>query len=645
MKNINLHPDTIAEVKDRVDLVEIISDYVVLQKKGREFVGLCPFHDEKTPSFTVNSAKQLYYCFGCGEGGGAIKFLMEIGKQSFREVVLNLAQRYQIPIKTLAPEYQQEIQKQISTREQLYEILAVANSFYQHSLSQPEGEFALKYLQETRQLNKEHIEQFKLGYAPKGWETIYHYLVELKHYSVILVEQAGLIKKRNKGDGYIDYFRDRLMIPIHDKEGRIIAFGARSLDEQQNPKYLNSPDTDLFAKNKTLFCLDLAKQTISKQDQVIIVEGYFDAIALHIAGITNTVAVLGTALTENHIKQLSRFTESKQIIINFDGDKAGLKATERAIKEVENLIYSGQLQLKILTIQDGKDADEFLHSQPNTKEKYQELVNQAPLWLDWQIEQILGKRNLQQSTDYQLAFQSIVSLIGKITKTSTRDYYLSHCAELLCTGRNKLGNLNNQELNKVYQSLQFAIKRLSYEDYSHYQKSNSSKKFLPQSTDNLQVEQAEFLLLLIYLHYPSFRQVISDSLDEDDLVFTIKNYRFLWQQIHSIFPESILSQDSSDFLLETLQENMINHPQIAKQLTNLFNPNENQRQKLVNPQQQIKNAIACLKTVKLEKYVQYCQQQILDFEKLNDVDKISFYYQELMTTKKEISELEIIRQA
>lgn len=185
MKNISLHPDTIAEVKERIDLVEIVSDYVVLQKKGKEFSGLCPFHDEKTPSFTVNPVKQVYYCFGCGEGGGAIKFLMQIGKQSFREAVLNLAQRYQIPIKTLAPELQEEIKKEISTKEQLYEILAVATNFYQHSLLEKEGENALKYLEEKRKLNQENVQLFKLGYAPKSWQTIYHYLVEIKNYSAI----------------------------------------------------------------------------------------------------------------------------------------------------------------------------------------------------------------------------------------------------------------------------------------------------------------------------------------------------------------------------------------------------------------------------------------------------------------------------
>jgi DNA primase len=358
------------------------------------------------------------------------------------------------------------------------------------------------------------------------------------------------------------------------------------------------------------------------------------------------VAVLGTALTENHIKLLSRYTESKEIIVNFDADKAGLNATQRAIKEVENLVYNGQLQLKILTIPDGKDADEFLNTKENAQEKYQELIDKAPLWLDWQIEQIITNRNLQKSTDYELAFQSLIRLLNKISTTSTKDYYLSHCTELLCTGRNKLGQINNQEYQKIYQSLQSALKQAS--SYNYQQKNKSfSRKFLDKSSDNLQLKEAEFLLILIYLHCPNYREKIFNLLDEKDLVFSLKNYRFLWHKIQEISEQlnsDKLIQDKGDILLETVQENMFNYPQIAKQLSNVFNPDENHQQKLFNPQIQIKNAIACLETIKLEKYKQYCEQKMLEFEKLQELEKYKFYYQEVFTTKQQINQLKTIRQ-
>ena len=634
MENINLHPDTIAEVKDRVDLVEVVSDYVVLQKKGREFTGLCPFHEEKTPSFTVNPAKQLYYCFGCGAGGGAIKFLMEIGKQSFREVTLDLAQRYQIPVKTLGVDQQQEIQRQMSLRDKLYEILEVTANFYQYSLKQKEGEKALNYLQNNRHLSSANINKFQLGYAPDGWDTLYHYLVERKHYSVLLVEQAGLIKKKSRGEGYIDYFRNRLMIPIRDEKGRVIAFGARSLDGSE-PKYLNSPETELFSKSRTLFALDFAQKNIIKQDQVIVVEGYFDAIALHLVGINNVVAVLGTALTQKHIKKLSRYTVSKQIILNFDADKAGLKATKRAIKEVENLVYAGQIKLKVVNIPNGKDADEFLHSEDDAVRQYQELINNAPLWLDWQIEEIINNYDLSNSVDFELAFQNLVRLINKISNNATKNYYLSHCAEVLTNKKNQFLGFNSQELKTVYQSLQLATKHINYS-----QKRKTDKSHPP--LDNNQVAKSEFLLLLIYLHCPNERDIILSLLEAKDLVFSLAHHRFLWQKINQLLPNVSTSNDDN-YLLLTLQENMVNYPEYNSLLNGIFNVKENDCHIISEPEHYIQSAIACLEAVSLEKYKQYCKQQISQLNQRGNISKMNHYYQEIINIETQLKQLALLR--
>lgn len=393
-----LHPDTIEEIKQRADIYDVISEHVVLRRRGKDFVGLCPFHEEKTPSFTVSSSKQMYYCFGCQAGGNAIKFLMDLHKHSFSEVVLDLARRYQVPVQTLEPEHRQEFSRQLSERSQLYEVLASASQFYQHALKQSQGKLALEYLREKRQLTDETIGQFNLGYAPAGWETLYRYLVEDKRYPVQLVEKAGLIKPRKESTGYYDVFRDRIMIPIHDIMGRAIAFGGRSLGEEQ-PKYLNSPETELFQKGKTLFALHQAKAGISQLDQAVVVEGYFDAIALHAAGINNVVASLGTALSLEQVRLVLRYSDSKQLILNFDADKAGTIAAERAIGEIANLAYKGEVQLKILNLPDGKDADEYLLAR--SPEDYRQLLANAPLWLDWQIQQIIKNRDLKQATDFQ----------------------------------------------------------------------------------------------------------------------------------------------------------------------------------------------------------------------------------------------------
>lgn len=635
--NFRLHPDTIAEVKEKVDLVEIVSDYVVIQKKGRQYIGLCPFHDEKTPSFTVNPTKQLYYCFGCGAGGGAIKFLMEIGKQSFQDVIINLAQRYQIPVKTLGVEEQKEIEKKISLQEQLYEILAVANYFYQHSLQEEEGKIALDYLLYQRGLTKENIEEYKLGYAPRGWNTLYNYLVEIKGFPLLLVEQAGLIKKKSKGDGYIDYFRDRLTIPIQDSQGRIIAFGARSLDGSE-PKYLNSPETDLFSKSRTLFGINYAQSEIIKQDKVIVVEGYFDAIALQLAGIKNVVAVLGTALTEKHIKQLSRYTQSKEIIVNFDADQAGIKATERVIKEVESLVYAGQVKLKILTIPEGKDADEFLKSDVNSVSEYQELIEKAPLWLDWQIEQLIQGHNLQKSDDYEIVFHAISRLLNKISNQATRDYYLSYCAEILSRTRSNLIGLNAEDFKRVYQSLKQALTQFNNSNFNR----KNYYKSLGKSSQNQQISEAEFIILLIYLHCPNYREQIVDLLEDKDLVFSLAHHRFLWQKIH----ETLVSErgdNQTNYLLLTLQETMIENSEFNQLLSPLFYVQENRLPILSDASHYIQAAIASLETVKLEKYKQYCQQQINNLTTENELEKMSYFYQEILSTEEELKQLKSLR--
>ncbi|MBC1194924.1 DNA primase [Microcystis aeruginosa BLCCF158] len=620
MDTPRLHPDTIEEVKQRIDIVDLISERVVLKKRGREYVGLCPFHEEKSPSFTVSPAKQMYYCFGCGAGGNGIKFFMEVGKQSFSEVVFDLARRYQIPIKTLAVEQRQELEQQLSLKEQLYEIMAVAVSFYQHALSQPQGEKALDYLKVQRQLTPETIATFQLGYSPEGWETLYRYLVEQKRYPVALVAQAGLIKARQNGSGYYDQFRDRLMIPIFDSQGRAIAFGSRSLGNEQ-PKYLNSPDTPLFEKGKTLFALHRAKQAIIQQDLAIVVEGYFDAIALHAAGITNVVACLGTALSQEQIKLLLRYSESKQIIFNFDADQAGIKATQRAIEEINSLVYSGQVNLKILNLPDGKDADEFLKSRADGIGIYQELIEKSPFWIDWQISQMLVKKDLKQGLHFQQVSSSMVSLLQKLIDGNQRTFYLDYCAEILA--------------QKDATRLPYILKNLSKQvnkprfDEAHRPQGKSlaikRKNILDKSEKNGS-EKAEWLLLLIYLHSPEYRRLICELLDEKDLIFNVPDYRWLWQVILELEtqitnPRDLMSALQNHLLMITTDKN--------RDFNSLFNLNEHTSQEILQPEEQIKDAIIAMEKISLMEYRRYCQEQLV-----NDLDsnQREFYQQEFYQT-------------
>ncbi|MBP5977100.1 DNA primase [Brasilonema sp. CT11] len=640
-----LHPDTIEEVKQRADIVDVISEQVVLRKRGKDYVGLCPFHSEKSPSFTVSQTKQMYYCFGCQAGGNAIKFLMELEKRSFAEVVLDLARRYQVSVKTLEPEQRQELQRQLSLREQLYEVLAVAAQFYQHALryngqkrpsevplvEASSGEKALQYLQSVRQLKEETIQQFGIGYAPAGWETLYRYLVEDKRYPVQLVEKAGLIKPRKEASGYYDVFRDRVIIPIHDILGRVIGFGGRSLGDEQ-PKYLNSPETEVFIKGKTLFALDKAKAGISQQDQAVVVEGYFDAIALHAAGINNAIASLGTALSIEQVRQVLRYTDSKQLVLNFDADKAGTNAAQRAIGEIAELAYKGEVQLKILNLPDGKDADEYL--QGREPEDYRELLANAPLWLDWQIQQMTKDCDLKQAADFQQVSGQMVKLLKNIANSDTLNYYISHCAEILSLGDARLISLRVENLltqiapTRAFRKSTPVIKQQPVERQQSLDKSESS--LLPI---------AEALLLQIYLHYPVYRGAIVDVLDERDLQFSLSHHRFLWRQILEI------SSGIDDDLISMVQDRCLEFPEEMDLVSHLFHLNEKTQKEIISRHDKlIQAATACIELVLREKRYRHLCQVFEQIDPEAEPEKWESYCKVFYQEKQQLQELERQRQ-
>lgn len=591
MSTPRLHPDTVEQVRQTADIVDVVAEHVVLRKQGRGFVGSCPFHDDKSPSFSVSPDKQFYYCFGCGAGGNVFKFLMEIRKQSFAEVVLDLAQRYQVPIQTLAQEERQELQRQLSLKEKLYEVMAIAGKFYEHALRQPSGQHALTYVQKQRGLADDILQHFQIGYAPGGWQTLYTYLVEQKQIPLELVEKAGLIVPRQNQQGHYDRFRDRLMIPIHDQQSRLIGFGSRTLTNEE-PKYLNSPETELFNKGQILFGLDKARKAIVQQDRAIVVEGYFDVIALHAADIPNAVASMGTALTSAQIRQLLRYTESNQIILNFDADKAGQKATDRAISEVEELALRGEVQLRVLNLPNGKDADEFLKEQSSTV--YQQLVESAPLWLDWQIQAALAGKDLRQADQFQAATQSIVQLLGKLPNATLRTHYIHRCAELISEGD---GRLTLQIEDALRQQVRG-------------QRWHGRSQRWQRPADYSWREAAEAQLLRIYLHCPYHRQDVKEALKQRDLEFTFSHHRFLWRQILSVeeqpeptppaHPE--LQGNLSDVdLIEALQDLCTEYAKEMDQVYHLLQLTETTEIEILRPMLSIRTAVATLERIACEK--------------------------------------------
>ena len=518
-----IDPIAIQEIKQRADIVDVVSPYVVLRKSGSDYTGLCPFHDERSPSFRVNTKTQRYYCFGCMAKGDVIKFLQDIEKKTFTEVMVDLSERYQVPIKDFTPEQKQKIQRDVELRSQLLDVLDAASRVYQAELLKDGGRVACAYLTSERVINNEVIKSFRLGYAPSGWSELYNHLVS-RGYSVDAMITAGLIKPNIQG-GYYDVFRDRLIIPVSDSHGRVIGFGARSLGGAE-PKYLNSQETPVFSKRKVLFGLDKAKAGIATADQVVIVEGFFDAIALHSVGITNVVAAMGTALTDEQIKIALRHTNSNRVVINFDADKAGTAATNRAIEAMGAVAYTNAADLSVLLIPDGKDADGYLRR--HGVDGYRGLLTNARPWISWKIDCITSDRNLNNPSDYEVVSREFVALLKNINNPNLQSFYFSYCAEILSCGDSRLMPIR----------LSFLVKSLK----ANPVKVVASKKFMesPQHTDPLVL--AEKLLLRIYLHCPDMREYICQLLTTKNLEYHVDEHKFLWQRI-------IQAKDTPDLLL------------------------------------------------------------------------------------------------
>ncbi len=374
-------------VKQQADIVRVIGEYVRLKKSGQNFTGLCPFHAEKSPSFAVHPVKQIYHCFGCGVGGDVFKFVMEVDKVAFPEAIRIVAEKCGIAIprpKERSPEERKENQQ----RTLLVEMHREAQTFFVQQLGGTlEGKAARAYL-EDRGLDKDAIARFGIGYAPSGGDALLRFL-KSKYKEPLLIESGLVSRDQSGGTRMFDRFRRRITFPIANESGKIVAFGCRALGDDQ-PKYLNSPETPIYSKSNLLYHLDRAKEALRRSDFAVLVEGYMDAIAVARAGISNVVASCGTSLAEPQIKLLSRFT--KRVIVNYDPDTAGQIATERSI----SLLLENDFEVRVLALPamnltsgDGtkysKNADPDLYIREMGVEAYTKLLKEAPPYVDYLI--------------------------------------------------------------------------------------------------------------------------------------------------------------------------------------------------------------------------------------------------------------------
>lgn len=524
--------EKINQIRQAADIVEVIGDYVQLKKQGRNYFGLCPFHGENTPSFSVSPDKQIYHCFGCSAGGNVFSFLMELEGISFQEAAVKLAAKVNIDLELDLSNGQRErkIPEEIQAMLEAHELLG---KFYHHLLvNTKEGQSALEYLLE-RGFTRESIDKFQIGYSLNTWDFVFKFLSK-RNFSPEWMEKAGLIIKRERDGTYFDRFRDRIMFPILDRNGNTIAFSGRTMGADE-PKYLNSPETAIFNKSKILYNYHLAKPHIKKLASAVLFEGFADVIAADRAGVDNGVATMGTALTEEHIALLRRTVQS--VIICYDSDNAGIEAAYRAA----SLLTEAGISIKVSIMPDGMDPDEYIKSYG--PERFRNEVIEASLtWMAFKFLYFRRGKNLQNEGDRLAYIEEIIKEISKMTKAVERDHYLRQLAAEF--------SLSLDALREQQKQLFFAEKRK--------EKGKAPPNHNPAFIQKLDV--------LKPAHYTAERRLIAHMLKHRDIVYKVqdllKGNTFNTDEHQAIityllsFYEEHLESDSSAFLTYIQDDNL-----------------------------------------------------------------------------------------
>lgn len=487
-------PNSIIEdIRYRCDIEDVISSYITLKRAGSNVKGLCPFHSEKTPSFVVYKDTQSFYCFGCGAGGDVISFIMRQENLDYVSAVEFLAKRAGIAL----PEF--DSPSAVSTgpgRARILQMNVDAAKFFRRMLFDENiGAPARQYLVGQRALESSVVKHFGLGYAPPGWNNLRDHLRSLGY----TYEEMAAANLCNKGDkGYYDSFRGRVMFPIIDVSGNIVAFGGRVLDDSK-PKYLNSAETPAFRKNKNLFALNFAKN--SAEDTLIICEGYMDVIAMHAAGFTSAVATLGTAITAEHARIIKRY--ASKAVLAYDGDEAGRKAADRAIK----LLGEAGVDSRILVMRDAKDPDEFIKK--FGREAFRRLIDESRSRFDYIIETTVSKYNLNNADEKIKAANELCREIASVYSKVERDIYIQKTANALSLDPKSL----KYDVNKVIGKNQSVDKKRQTEELIRVT-SGISDRVNPDYAKRPKVARLEEEILGILLLYPEY---ISEEIDTEPL--------------------------------------------------------------------------------------------------------------------------------
>ncbi len=569
----------LAELRMRCDIEQTISSYTQLKRRGKNLVGLCPFHNEKTPSFTVYPESQSFFCFGCGAGGEVISFIRRAENLDYAEAVRLLCDRAGMVMPSEGFDNSLAIK-----RKRMYEINKEAAKFYHSCLFKEEGNAGLEYWK-NRGLKKGTLVRFGLGFAPDGWRNLLNYMRE-KGYSYEELYEANLANRSEKNGkvSFYDAFRNRVMVPIIDVRGNVVAFGGRVLDDSK-PKYINSSDTLVYKKSLGVFGLNFAKST--KEKSLILVEGYMDAISLHQAGFDNVIACLGTALTSEMAHLLARYTD--EIILSYDSDEAGQKATARAL----GIFNSIGMKTRVIHLEGGKDPDEILKKYG--PERYRSLIDGAANDVEFELLRLRKDFDLSTSDGKMKYLEKAAQVLAKTKNRITQDIYSSRLAEELKVDKNSIISvIDRQQKSDTRRETSQHFRKIQQDSISQ-----SSKLALKNST-SLKAIKAEELIIASLVKNPEYLKGVADKISTED--FSVPAHARIFESVVGKINEH-RNLDFTFFAQELSAEEMDVFVAICRNHENLNHS--------------FRACTDCIETIKSEKQK---SRQKLSFENMSDDD-------------------------
>jgi len=605
----------VEEIKSKLDIVEVIREYVQVKAVGANFQALCPFHNEKSPSFIISPDKQIWHCFGCSRGGDVLSFVMEKEGLNFAETLRFLAPKAGVVLQYENKEHQ-------AKRNRILDILALAGKYYAHILGQAVGKKSKDYLL-ARGLSEDAIQEWQLGYSPDAWDELYKFLKERpvseQKYTDEEIFAAGLIIKKEGGRGYYDRFRGRIMFPIWDINNNIIAFTARVSPEKEKTekmgKYINSPQSAVYDKSRVLFALNKAKMAIREANLAIVVEGQMDVIACHEHGFKNVVASSGTALTAPQVGLLKRFTGDVALL--FDMDQAGQMAADRGIKEV----LAAELSLKIIVLPDAKDPDECLR---NNLEGFKEAVLNAKPMLEYYFAKVSAGLDLENLDNKKTIRDQMFIMINLVISPTEQGYWLKRVGEELGFAENDV----REEFGK-WRDKQGGVKRTTVTD--NEEGSDAKKTLTPaKATTSSREEKLAELLMALIIRFPEYTGYVTDNLDPSLIANEV---------LATFYRNLIIYYNKSDSLqYESFHAKLVSEEAGAEKLLDkliLLGEKDFYNYESAEVKAELINIINELKKSGLQKKIRELQKEISQAEKegrLNDLAILMADLKNLMTS-------------